>query len=285
MNFGITLPGLCETTGYSTQMLAFFGVLILEIVPTVYGIAQGLLWQAVVASIFVDIFFAVVAHWWHYDILRAKNQLVITNDSIESQNLRRQINKHSFYTNLFYFLIFVSGCIKFFFFYKAYVFFDAIAGGALVCYLLGALLHITYTGYFLYTSRFHWFMHNEFRKYLNTNAERFATHQPNPQPIQTSGANIQFNTLTKGLHKIYKTSDGQHYFETFGILTDKELSEFVKAQQNPIARDVIAREGLSQQLLNLGLINAGAVNLRNATNGITNNATSNTVTVIPSTNN
>ena len=288
LNYGVTLPGLCETTGYSTQMLAFFGILILEAVPTIYGIKQGLLWQAVVAAIFVDIFFAVAAHWWHDEILKRKNQLVITLDSIEKQNLIREIKKYTFFSNFFYFLVFVSGCIKSFLFFKAYIFFDAIVAGVVVCYLLGAILHITYTGYFLYTSRFYWFLHNEFKVYLDTNKNqilgKFSVNQRNLQPINTNGTNIHFNLVNKGLHSISRDSSGTYYLDTLGIVTDKELVGFIETQQNPIARDVIAREGLSRQLLNLGLINNGAVNLIN--NGSTADGNiSDVVKVFPNNNN
>ena len=289
LNYGVTLPGLCETTGYSTQMLAFFGVLILEIVPTVYGIKQGLLWQAVVAAIFVDIFFAVVAHWWHNKILLLKNQLVITYDPISKQNLKRQISKYNYLTNSFYFLIFLSGCIKAILFYKAYIFFDAIVCGVFVCYLLGAILHITYTGYFLYTSRFYWFLHGEFKEYLNTNqGEKIGNHsvtERKDQKINTDGTNIQFETTTKGLHRIFKDTNGFYHFETLGILTDKELAGFIEAQQNPIARDVIAREGLSRQLLNFAAVNIGAVNLRDPNTSVTNKEVLNGGAIIPDSNN
>lgn len=284
LDFGVTLPGLCETTGYSTQMLAFFGILVLEIAPTVYGIAQGLLWQAVAAAILIDIFLAIVAHLWHDKILLAKNQLVITPNAIATQNLRRQIGRYTFYTNFFYFLIFLSGCVKFFFFYIAYLYFDAIAGAILVSYLLGGILHITYTGYFLYTSRFYWFVHNEYKQYLNTNALRYSVNAPSIQPITTDGANVQFNMITKGLHRIFKGTDGTYFFETLGIMTDKELVGFIGAQQNAIARDVIAREGLSQQLLNFNALNAGAVNLGGNPTGV-NNAFVNPAVIVPSQNN
>jgi hypothetical protein len=274
LNFGITLPGLCETAGYSTQMLAFFGILILEFVPTFYGIEQGLLWQAVVAAIFVDIFLALTAHWWHDKILLSKNQLVVTIDPISRQNLKRKISKHTLNSNIFYFLIFLSGCIKSFLFYKAYIFFDAIVTGVIVCYLLGAILHITYTGYFLYTSRFYWFVNKEYKIYLETNQAnnigRFNIQHRNSQPINTDGTNIQFSTISRGLHRIYKDSNGVYFFDTLGIMTDKELSGFIEAQQNSIARDVIAREGLARQLLSFRAMNVGTTTF-NAQNLATNN--------------
>jgi hypothetical protein len=264
LNFGITLPGLCETTDYSTQMLAFFGIILLEVVPTIYGIAQGLLWEAVAAAILTDIFLAIIAHIWHDKILLAKNQLVVTTNPIAIKNLHRSISKYKFWTNFFYVMIFFSGCVKFAFFYVAYVYLDAIAIAILISYLLGAVLHVSYTGYFLYTSRYYWFVNSEFNQYLNTNGGKFMAIAINKQPISVDGASIQFNTVAIGLHNISKDNNNIYYFETLGILTDKELVSFINAQQNIIAQNVIAREGLLHQLRLFNAVPAGAVNLPNA---------------------
>jgi hypothetical protein len=56
--------------------------------------------------------------------------------------------------------------------------------------------------------------------------------------------------------------NGNFYFETLSVLTDRELTGFINAQQNSIARGVIAREGLSQQLLQIGAIQMGAANIQ-----------------------
>jgi hypothetical protein len=262
INYGITLPGLFETTGYSTQMLAFFGILLLEIIPTVYGINQGLLWEAVAAAILVDIILAVVSHLWHYDMLLARNQLVISNNPIDIQNLKNSIKKYKFITNIFYFLIFISGCVKAAFFYIAYLEIDAISGAVIICYLLGSVLHITYTGYFLFTSRFYWFINQEFKVYLKTNGGKYSASNINIQPITTDGAQVKLNVSAQGLHNISMDQNGNFYFETLSVLTDRELTGFINAQQNSIARGVIAREGLSQQLLQIGAIQMGAANIQ-----------------------
>lgn len=274
-NNGIALPGLCQTVEYSTQMLAFFGVLLLEIAPTVYGISQGLLWQAVAAAIFIDVILAVIGHWWHKEMILAKNKLVITTNSISQQKIKQSISKYQSYTNLFYFLIFSSGCLKFFFFYSAYIFFDAIALGVLFCYLLGAVLHITYTGYFLYTSRFYWLIWNEYKQYMYE--EKYSILDPVIQPINTSGTNIKFDLISVGLHKIYMKDDGIFYLSTFGIMTDTELSNFIKTQQNRIAQDIIAREGLSQQLLIMGELDRGDNNSPTSYNQLHSRTTINSI--------
>ncbi|QJD78877.1 hypothetical protein [Spirosoma rhododendri] len=262
LNFGVTLPGLCETTDYSTQMLAFFGILLLEIIPTVYGIAQGLLWEAVAAAILIDIALAIASHLWHNKILVAKNQLVITSNPIQIQNIQGEISKYKIWTNFFYALIFLSGCIKFAFFYVAYIYVDAISGAVLVCYLLGAVLHITYTGYFIYTSRYYWFVNSEYNQYLKTGGGRFAINIVNKQPILVDGAQVALNTAQIGLHRISVDSKGTYFFETLGIMTDKELVGFINAQQSQIAQSVIAKEGLKHQLQSLGILPNG-VNMQN----------------------
>lgn len=251
--FGITLPGLCQTSDYSTQMLAFFGILVLEAVPTIYGIGQGLLWEAVMATIFVDIFLAIGSHWWHDDITLEKNLLVIEEDAPARKELETSISRRKIYSNLFIFLIIISGITKAFLFYSAYIFFDAIVVGVIVCYLLGAILHINYTGYFIYTSRFYWFIHREFSVYTKTNKNQqlgeYSTNQVKEYPIKTYNAKIDFVTGKQGLHEIYKNEEERYFFKTLGIMTDKELAGFVRSQQSPVTRDVIAREGLAIQLL------------------------------------
>jgi hypothetical protein len=248
---GVTLPGLYETVGYSTQMIAFFAIFILEIIPTVYGIEEGVLWQAIVAAIFIDIAFAIVSHLWHKKICLHKNELVLAPGEVAKEALNREINRYNFYTYFFYLLILASGCLKFYFFYDAYMTPDAIAGGVLLCYLLGSILHIAYTGYFLYTSRFNYKIQSEYSKYIASGGKSFSITDINPQPIDMDSSNVQIKEYTAGAHTIAKREDGKHYFDTYGVLTDKELAALVGIQQSSLAQSIIAREGLKQQLLNL----------------------------------
>lgn len=248
---GVTLPGLYETVGYSTQMICFFAIFILELIPTIYGIEEGVLWEAIMGAIFIDIFFAIVSHWWHDKICLYKNELVIASTEVSKEDLRRKINRYNSFTYFFYLLILASGCLKFYFFYDAYMTPDAIAGAVLVCYLLGSILHIAYTGYFLYTSRFNYKIHSEYSRYISSNGQSFGITDSNPQPINTDNTNVQITEYQAGQHKILKKENDQYYFDTYGVLTDKELASLIGIQKSATSQSMIAREGLKQQLLNL----------------------------------
>ncbi|GAB3553523.1 hypothetical protein [Spirosoma fluminis] len=245
---GVALPGLFETVGYPTQMIAFFAILVLEIIPTIYGIEEGVLWQAIAAAIFIDIFLAIVSHLWHDRICRHKNELVNADDEVEKEDLKRKIKSYTIYTYFFYVLITASGILKFYFFYDAYMTPDAIAGAVLVCYLLGSILHIAYTGYFLYTSRFNYKIQTEYSKYVSTRRGSFVnTIGPIVHPLLDDALNSSAVERTSGDHKIFKSDDQKFYLETFGILTDKELTPLI-VNQPPNLRGPIARKGLERQL-------------------------------------
>lgn len=248
---GVTLPGLYETVGYPTQMICFFTIFILELIPTIYGIEEGVLWEAIVVAIFIDIALAVVSHLWHDKICRYKNELVIAPNEVAKEDLRRKINRCNSYTYFFYLMILASGCLKFYFFFDAYMIQDVIALCALVCYLLGSILHITYTGYFLYTSRFNYKIHSEYSKFISSQGQSFGITDSNPQPINTDNTNVQITEYQAGQHKILKKENDQYFFDTYGILTDKELASLIGIQKSATSQSMIAREGLKQQLLNL----------------------------------
>ncbi len=248
---GVILPGLFETVKYSNQMIGFVTIFILELIPTVYGIEEGVLWEAIVVAIFIDIALAIVSHLWHDKICRYKNELVLAPNEVAKEDLRRKISKCNTYTYFFYFLILASGCLKFYFFFDAYMTQDVIALGALVCYLLGAILHIAFTGYFLYTSHFNYKIHAEYSKYISTSGKSFGITDSNPQPINTDNTNVQITEYTAGQHKIFKKENDQYYFDTYGVLTDKELASLAGIQKSATSQSIIAREGLKQQLLNL----------------------------------
>ena len=253
---GVTLPGLFETVGYPTQMLAFFAVLLLEVVPTVYGVTQGVMWQAFVASIFVDIFLAIVAHLWHDKICRYKNELVNADLGVEKEALKRKINRYNLYTYFFYVLIMVSGVLKSYYFFDAYMVLDAIAGAVLVCYLLGAVLHIAYTGYFLYTSRFNHKIQAEYSEYVSSYKEYVSSGGQKfkdgtgaiAQPLFADETLVNVVPTVSGNHKIFKLdSDEKYYLQTNGMLTDNELANLI-IRQPFNAQGLIARSGLKRQM-------------------------------------
>ncbi|MCC5613446.1 hypothetical protein LC612_43935 [Nostoc sp. CHAB 5834] len=245
---GVVLPGLFDTIGYPTQMIAFFAVLLLEIIPTIYGIGEGVMWQAVAAAIFIDIFLAIVSHLWHDRICKHKNELVNADDEVEKEDLKRKIKTYNLYTYIFYVLILASGIFKFYFFYDAYMTPDAIAGAVLVCYLLGSILHISYTGYFLYTSRFNYKIQSEYSRYVSSRRGMFVnTTGLISHPLLDDDSIQPVVSRTSGDHKIIEKENHIFYLDTFGVLTDKELTPLVINQPSNL-KGPIARKGLERQL-------------------------------------
>lgn len=245
---GVVLPGLFETVGYPTQMIAFFTILFLEVVPTIYGIEEGVLWQAILAAIFIDVFLAVVSHIWHDRICKCRNEMVNADREVLKEDLRRRINRYNLYTYFFYVLILCSGILKFYFFYDAYMTPDAIAGAVLVCYLLGAILHIAYTGYFLYTSRFNYKIQSEYSRYVVSGGETYKDKTGKIiQPLFPDGITLNIQPDSSGNHKIFKINDQVVNLETCGILTDNELANLIVRQPYD-AQGLVARAGLKRQM-------------------------------------
>ena len=246
---GVQLPGLFESVGYSIQIVAFVAILLLELIPTYYGIEQGVLWQGIMAAIFIDIALAICSHLWHDKICLYRNQLVITSSSVEKERINRLINGAKTKTYIFYFLILLSAGFKFYLFIDAYRTWNAITVGTLVAYSLGAILHIAYTGYFFYTSRFNHKIQGEYSEYVSSNGTKFGINSHLEQPINTDNTNINLSETKVGGHSIMKKDDGQYYFKTYGVLLDVELAALAGVQQTPIAQSIVAREGLKHQLL------------------------------------
>ncbi|KAB7728393.1 hypothetical protein F5984_18650 [Rudanella paleaurantiibacter] len=247
---GVVLPGLFETIGYPTQMIAFFAILVLEIIPTIYGIDQGVMWEAIAAAIFIDIFLAVVSHAWHDRICRHQNELVNADNEVLKEDLRRKISKYTLYTNFFYVVIIASGIMKFYFFYDAYMTPDAIAGAVLVCYLLASILHVAYTGYFLYTSRFNYKIQSEYSRYVSSGGQRFKDSTGTiQQPLFINGSTPQVKPIqvSAGNHHIYPKDENHFVIETTGVLTDRELADLIVKQPFDI-QGLIARKGLQRQM-------------------------------------
>jgi hypothetical protein len=256
---GIQLPGLFETVDYSTQIAAFLGILILEGIPTYYGVGEGVLWQGILAAIFIDIFLAIMSHNWHDKICLIENKLVVTTDAVQKVALSREITSLKMKSRIFYLLIIISGVFKFYLFYDAYMTFNTITIAVFVCYMLGSILHISYTGYFYYTSRFNFKIQKEYTEHIMSGGQIHSFNHALTQPVEADPANPNPNLIVTnaGRHSITKKENGQYECNTFGVLLDKELAQLVGVQQGVIAQGIVARTGLNQQLqiLNMGQLN------------------------------
>ena len=247
---GIQLPGLFETVDYSTQIAAFLGILILEGIPTFYGVGEGVLWQGILAAIFIDIFLAIVSHSWHHKLCENENKLVIETDANTKNNLEKEIASLKIKSRIFYLLIVISGIFKFYLFYDAYMTFNTITIAVFVCYMLGSILHISYTGYFFYTSIFNFKIQKEFKEHRLSNGQKHHFIGANLQPMEADIANPNPNLIetTAGLHSITKNGNGQFELKTSGVLLDKELAALVAFQQGSTAQGIVARTALRRQL-------------------------------------
>lgn len=243
---GIHLPGLFANVGYSVQIAAFLGILLLEGLPTYYGVDQGVMWQGILGAIFVDIAFAILSHLWHNKICLYENELVIAKTIVLQESYRRKINSAKSKTYFFYLLILFSGFLKFYLFFNAYITWDSVTMVVLVCYVLGSVLHIFFTGYFFFTSRFNYKIQSEYSDFINSNGQKNKISGFLEQPIQTDGNSLL--ETKSGNHSIFMKNN-IFYFKTWGILNDNELSALIGVQQTQIAQSIVAREGLGHQLL------------------------------------
>jgi hypothetical protein len=248
---GIQLPGLMSTHGYSSQIICFFIIFILEGAATYLGYAQGMLWEAVLGFIIIDIFLAIIAHWWHDMVCQYKNQLVVSNDTAVQKDLRSKIAMYERRQYSFYFLIVLSGGAKCGFFYDSYRMIDGLFVAVVACYMIAAVLHIVFTGYFWFTSRFNFLIWREHEEYVEAHGTVHRIQGYLPRVINNQG--VTLNEATAGKHKI-KKQDGRYHFVLYGLLEDSELNALILEQQTPAAQGIIAREGLSLQLeqLNVG---------------------------------
>jgi hypothetical protein len=276
---GVTLPGLFQTTNLPFHLIGFFSVFVLEILAILWSFEEGssiaiILWLAV-----LDIVLAVAAHLNYNSItltknhiltssdnvtiLNANNNIVTDNNTLTSNNVK--IKENSINTNLkfrkklssllllrnfFYFLIILSAVGKFYFFFSIYFIFDAVSLLILFFYLLGAILHITCTGYAIFTMIFSILLKIDYSKYVNNNNNSYDINKPEEYNIETGG--IQLTLLSEGKHKIVKSEDGKFKFQSFGILNDLQLRAMVNGQKDIHSQRIVAIEGVSVQIRQLG---------------------------------
>ncbi len=193
--------------------------------------------------IFVDLVLAIVAHLWHKEICRLKNENVYTEKEKNTAN-EQKITKLRVFTYFFYLLILASAFVKCFWFFDTYMILDSTALFVFVCYIIAAILHITCTGYAIFTFAFKIRIGREHNAYINSDGKKLTFDKPLSGHIET---NIDVDLAEVGRHKIIKGQDGSYYFLTQGILTDKELREFIFRQKSREQQRVIATAGVEHQ--------------------------------------
>jgi hypothetical protein len=267
------MPGLFQSENYSLMLAGVCLVLLLEIGATVISYRYGVSWGAIGAAIIIDFVLAFLAHKPQKSICLLQNKLFIQEDALVREQLRREISSKKLVKNFWFALIIMSGIFKFYWFYDVYrenlisigLLFDAYTLLVLMCYLVGAALHIVCTGYMLFTSFFHYRVHKEETTYINSinkdgqevnqGADRYLkiTEFSDNPIINTT---IELLPHSVGKHQLIldpkfdstQTDSPKYVFKIWGLLLDEELRQFVTHQNFAAQRDVIARAGVSIQL-------------------------------------
>lgn len=264
--FGVTRPGLFATVNFEWQVVGFFAIFLLEGIATWWAFQEGVAITAILVSIFADVVLAVLSHLPQPNITKLKNELLFVAGT-NLANARSRLSSRRAVQRFFYLLIIVSACFKFYWFFAVYEVFDSTALFVLTCYLIGALLHISCTGYAIFTAIFEIKIRREHREY---NSSGGASHAFNPQQprLHRFDTAIELQPVTVGRHKIERTapprqtaseqkatdvtverertSDG-FFLYTNGILTDKELTQMIGQQITPDQQRVVAVEGVKHQ--------------------------------------
>lgn len=243
-SYGVTRPGLFATINYEWQVVGFFSIFILEGIATWWAYREGVAITAILVSIFVDVVLAILSHLPQRDITRLKNQMMFATGT-DLANASSKLSSRRVVQRLFYLLIVVSACFKFYWFFSVYEVFDSTALFVLACYLIGALLHISCTGYAIFTSIFERKIRREHREYNASGGTRHAFAPRQPRPLRFDST-IELQPVEVGRHRIERTTEG-FFLYTNGVMTDKELTEMIGRQITPDQQRVVAIEGVRHQ--------------------------------------
>lgn len=241
---GVTLPGLFDITHYEWQLIGFFVIFLLEGLATYWSYYEGVAITAILVSIFIDIVLAVLAHLPHKTICRLSNEKVFEVGEI-SKSIQRKISKNKFISNLFYAAILISAGFKCAWFYLVYMTFDSTALFIFVCYIVGAILHISCTGYAIFTTIFKWKINKEYSRYIHSGGDEFTFDPNKPLPLLIE-TDVQLSLIAVGHHELVK-KDGKFHLLTRGVLTDEQLNDLIGRQLKPEQKRTMAIEGTRQQ--------------------------------------
>ena len=243
---GVNLPGLFQTTNYVWQILGFIAIFLLEGLATFWCFLEGVVITAILASIFVDLVLAIVAHLYQKDICRMQNELIYEEQE-NAGRIERQLKSFKLRQNFFYLLIMISAIFKIFWFFDVYRIVDATMLFIMTCYIIGAILHITCTGYALFTFIFNWKINREHNAYLDSNHTVYAFDKNSPLRTRLNSQDV--HEAQVGRHQIIKDPDGHIYLETLGVLTDAELWTLIGKQVEQEHKRALAVDGVRHQIL------------------------------------
>lgn len=246
---GMTLPGFFQTTNFTFHLIGFFSVFLLEGIAIAWSFEEGSGVAIILGLAFFDIFLAIMAHRKHADIALHRNIILYSKGPVKTKyevELTSKIN----YRNFFYFLIVASALAKFYFFFSIYMVFDAISLLILFLYLLGGILHISCTGYAVFSLIFYRKINKDRSLFIKSggNENRYDINKPFEHPIEVSDNVKLYPVIVDQLQRIIER-DGVYYFQTNGILNDRQLRNMISNQQTDNSKRIVALEGIKHQKL------------------------------------
>ena len=245
-SYDVYRPGLFDDPVIIWSALGFMFIIILEGIATM-KIYRYVDIDAILISILLDIILAVIAHLFNKPIVIYRNKMVYA-DAKEKDSLALKIKALKSFQIFFYLLIIVNGFFKFYWFFRVYQSFDVTTILVFVAYMLGAILHIFSTGYFLFTLAFYILFTFQKLKYRWSGQKKFVAGERSSD----IDANVPLEEVRVGKHTIYKDKN-KYVLKSRGILLDEQLDELIGRQRDPQAQKIVGTQGVKHQLKFIGV--------------------------------
>lgn len=203
--------------------------------------------SVILGAILIDILFALVAHIGTNKIQKLKNDLFLETNKDSQDGIKDAIGRQRIWRYIGITLISLSTAVKLYFTLKVLTKAGInILFLMMTAYVVGSILHIICTGYFVFETIFHlrfWYEHVMSRgrakgKYMYDRGKYEEKVIEMGNIVVTEHNN----------HKIIQKEDGSFCLQTKGLLTDTELAVFVTRQKEDESKKLVARAGVSRQL-------------------------------------
>lgn len=244
---GVERPGLFSTSNTIWYGVAVLLIIICESIATYLTNEEGydnILY--IVCLVILDFVVAFIFYWWtskHINLL--KNQNLVTVDSRKKRELKKSLSKWNRRLWIGHILIAIFAGVKIFLAVRIFMGFIGTSFW-IICsmYTIGAILHIIATGKF-FTALIHdSSMKRAEEKCLDTWTEH-VIYQTKSRPIDNKGFELTLQEV--GRHKLIK-KDETYFFDSYGFLTDDDLSDLISIQLNNDSKRVVSLEGVKFQL-------------------------------------
>lgn len=247
---GITRPGLFTTHNTNLHGVLVLLIIIFEIAATFLTNESGYdnIWL-IVGLVVLD--FVVAIGFYYFTSSKTtllKNHELVVRSPQKKVALRidEKLKKQKIVLWIGHVIIIALAFVKVYFAVSVFLgYFETSLWLIISFYFIAALLHIISTGKWV-MALIHGFMMNKAeKKCLNSWGQINGISSPKTRPIDNGNAELVLKEV--GRHRVLKGEDG-YSFESYGFLTDNELSELISIQKTDEARRVMAIEGVKFQL-------------------------------------